>query len=312
MSQRKDLTGQRFGSLTVIGKTELTERRYRVWKCRCDCGNEVLVNTKHLTRGTVKDCGCVPRKDARRGNLAEDLTGRVFGELTVLNRVENRNSRTCWLCRCSCGREKVVSAHDLKAGKTRSCGAAEHRCGHRQVDLTGKQFGRLTALYPTEQRDRRGSVYWHCVCSCGREKDFSEASLMHGNCRSCGCLKQENQKKISSQLHMVDGTCIEMLEKRKHRNDNTSGFRGVYRLKNGKYRVNIGFKGKRFYLGLYEQYDEAVKARKNAEEMIHGGFVRAYRRWQQKAEEDPLWKEEHPLVFEVEMTGGSLRIKENV
>ena len=67
---------------------------------------------------------------------------------------------------------------------------------------------------------------------------------------------------------MVDGTCVEMLEKRKHRSDNTSGFRGVYQLRNGKYRATIGFKGKRFYIGTFVDYQDAVQARQEAESTI--------------------------------------------
>lgn len=49
--------------------------------------------------------------------------------------------------------------------------------------------------------------------------------------------------------------------KRKKRRDNESGFRGVFRLKNSnRYRVDIGFKGKRYYVGLFDDYDEAVQA----------------------------------------------------
>ena len=44
----KDLTGQRFGHLTVIEKTGQTENKYRLWLCRCDCGKEIAVNTKRL------------------------------------------------------------------------------------------------------------------------------------------------------------------------------------------------------------------------------------------------------------------------
>lgn len=52
-----------------------------------------------------------------------DLTGRNFGRLTVIERVENdarRNSR--WLCRCECGKEKIVLGYSLKNGNTTSCG----------------------------------------------------------------------------------------------------------------------------------------------------------------------------------------------
>lgn len=145
MARRADLTGKRFGKLTVIGQTDEIQDRYRVWRCRCDCGGEIPVNTKRLTRGTVKDCGCVPRETARKGCIAEDLTGRQFGSLTVLHRAENLNGRTAWLCSCICGREKTATAKDLKAGNVKSCGCLVHEHRHNTVDLTGKRFGRLTA-----------------------------------------------------------------------------------------------------------------------------------------------------------------------
>lgn len=169
----------------------------------------------------------------------------------------------------------------------------------KYVNLTGKRFGRLQVMYPTDRRDAKGSVYWHCVCDCGREKEITEASLVHGNTKSCGCLRSERQKNIYKKLHLVDGTCVEMLERRKYRRDNKSGFRGVYKLKDGKYRVDIGFKGKRYYLGLYQYYDEAVQVRLEAERIIHKGFLRAYQEWELKKREDPEWGETHPLVFEV-------------
>ncbi len=312
MAKRKDLIGRRFGKLTVVEKTDQLQDNYRVWKCRCDCGGEICVNTKRLMRGTVRDCGCVPKENARRGNVAEDLTGRRFGSLTVIRRGENKNGRTAWVCKCDCGNEKTVTAHDLKAGKVKSCGCRIHEHEHNRVDLTGRRFGRLKALYPTEQRDRRGSVYWHCVCDCGNETDVTAAGLVHGNYRSCGCLKSENQKNISKQLHMVDGTCVEILEKRKHRRDNTSGFRGVYQLKNKKYRVDIGFKGKRFYLGCFEDYDQAVAARLNAERLIHEGFCDAWHKWKAKADSDPAWASANPLIFNVDKKNGSLDITTEV
>lgn len=305
MAKRKDLTGQRFGKLTVTEKTDKRKQGYILWRCRCDCGNELLVETKRLVRGSVTNCGCVPKTDARNGRRAEDLTGKVFGRLTVIRRVENKNGRTCWLCRCDCGKEKAVTAHDLKAGNVKSCGGHSRIIyGRGRKDLTGYRIGRLTVLYATGERSYKGSVYWHCRCDCGNEVDISEDSLMHGGYKSCGCLQSENRKKICTQLHIMDGTCIEMLEKRKYRRDNTSGFRGVTRMKNGRFRAYIGFKGKRYYIGCFEQYDEAVDARIEAEELIHGGFLQAYRGWEEQAEGKPQWKEKNPLVFEVSKRNG--------
>lgn len=56
---------------------------------------------------------------------AQDLTGRVFGKLTVLRAVGRRRGRVLWLCRCECGKEKEVSSANLLIGnrsKIRSCG----------------------------------------------------------------------------------------------------------------------------------------------------------------------------------------------
>lgn len=132
----------------------------------------------------------------------------------------------------------------------------------KSLDLTGMRFGRLVAEYKTSKRDYKGSVYWHCRCDCGNEIDVPADGLRTGNNLSCGCLKRMNQKHINETLHLVDGTCLDWLEKRKSRSDNTSGCQGVSRLKNGKYRVNIGFKGKRYYLGVYSDLGKAIAVRK--------------------------------------------------
>ena len=104
--------------------------------------------------------------------------------------------------------------------------------GRKAKDLSGQKFGMLTAQYATEKRDKRGSVYWHCVCDCGNEVDVTAAGLVHGNYHSCGCLQKKNRQEIAQRRHLVDGTCVEVLEKRKSRKDNMSGFRGVFQLKN--------------------------------------------------------------------------------
>ena len=48
MANGLKLEGQRFGHLTVLKKLDERENRYVVWLCRCDCGNEIKVNTRHL------------------------------------------------------------------------------------------------------------------------------------------------------------------------------------------------------------------------------------------------------------------------
>lgn len=122
MPRTQNLVGERFGKLTVLEKLPEKEDRYATWRCKCDCGGETVVNTKRLLRGTITNCGCIPKTNACCGTIAEDLTGRRFGKLVAMRRTENRNGRTRWLCRCDCGNTCVVTAHELKGGNTKSCG----------------------------------------------------------------------------------------------------------------------------------------------------------------------------------------------
>ena len=55
------------------------------------------------------------------GRQLEDLSGKRFGNLIVQERVVAAGG-TAWLCRCSCGRQKIVLALNLKTGRTRGCG----------------------------------------------------------------------------------------------------------------------------------------------------------------------------------------------
>ncbi len=304
MARSIDLTGQHFGNLTVIGKTQETQNKYRLWRCRCTCGSEILVNTERLKRGTVTNCGCIPRATARRGPVREDLTGKRFGRLQVLYPAENHRGRTSWVCRCDCGNLHTATSHDLKAGKTTSCGCLRRSRAGNFLDISGRKIGRLLVLSPTKKRDQKGSVLWHCRCDCGNELDISEDGLIHGNYRSCGCLKTEIQQNVKNQLHRIDGTCVEWLEKRKHRSDNTSGFRGVYPC-HGKFRASIGFKKQRFHIGTYDTFEEAVQARLDAEKLIHDGFVKAYYAWQEHGGDEPF-------IYEVEKVDGRFNIHTNI
>lgn len=232
------------------------------------------------------------------GKIPEDLTRKVFGRLTVTGKAENINGRTAWVCQCSCGNKKTVIGRYLKSGKVQSCGCLKKEVqAEKAKDITGYRFGRLTALYPSEKRDLNGSVIWICQCDCGNIAEVSISGLLNGNNISCGCAREQ----IKNQTDMKDDTSLNILKKRKSRSDNTSGFRGVNKTKDGRYRVSIGFKGKRYYIGLYDNYQDAVKKRLEAEKLIHDGYIRACRRWHKKEQ----------LVYEVIKQDGFIRISSN-
>lgn len=63
MPKSKDLTGQRFGRLTVVGDSGNRKGGQVCWICKCDCGNTTEVRTGNLKSGNTAGCGC-----GRNGN----------------------------------------------------------------------------------------------------------------------------------------------------------------------------------------------------------------------------------------------------
>ena len=232
----------------------------------------MTASTRQLKRGIIKDCGCVPRKlTSKRGSIAEDLTGRRFGHLTVIERTDNINGSTAWKCLCDCGNEKSVRSKDLKSEKVKSCGCGAHNRS-KPKDLSGRQIGRLTVVYPLPERDYKGSIMWRCRCKCGNERDYSSDVLLHSGTISCGCYRR-TMISPSVGLHRLEGTCVERLLSKKARSDSRTGVVGVSVTRNGRYKASIGFQGKRYHLGTFDTIEEATRAREQGED-IHRNFLR--------------------------------------
>lgn len=81
-----DLTGQRFGCLTVekrAGRDVSPRGRYVTWSCRCDCGQAVIVRGAKLREGTTRSCGCYGRErnieaHTRHGHAASGSRSREY------------------------------------------------------------------------------------------------------------------------------------------------------------------------------------------------------------------------------------------
>ena len=68
-----NLLGQRFGRLTVIERMPNNIRKQAVWKCRCDCGSEVIVESGHLRSGHTQSCGCYGHERAAEHNTIHGM-----------------------------------------------------------------------------------------------------------------------------------------------------------------------------------------------------------------------------------------------
>ena len=142
MPKKINLIGQRFGRLIVTEQAESIQtpngRSHVAWKCKCDCGKEIISRGDCLRNGHTISCGCKQQENRELAgkNRKINLIGKVFGKLTVIKETEKRASSgdVIWLCQCECGNQVEVIASNLKRKKngTISCGCT-HSKGEEKI-----------------------------------------------------------------------------------------------------------------------------------------------------------------------------------
>lgn len=309
--KKLDLTGQRFGRLTVLEPVENIGSR-TAWLCRCDCGQETIVTTRRLRDGHRTSCGCdKPGQNGTPGAAGRASLTYIDGTCVEMIRtrpvrcnntsgvtgVEWMEKKQRWRATIYFkGKRRYLGSYAnfedaVKARKRAEenvfepflaacageiphselrdieevCPPIARDYSEQRLDLTGQRFGMLTALEPAE--DIGSMTAWKCRCDCGKELVVETAHLRSGQ-TSCGC---------KPNWTFIDGTFIELLRSKTIRRNNTSGVTGVCWLSRiHKWEASICFKGERHYLGCYEDFEDAVKARKMAEERYHDSFVREF------------------------------------
>lgn len=122
----------------------------------------------------------------------ENIIGKKFGKLTVIDYVgKDDKYHKKYLCKCDCGKQKIIAESALLHGQSKSCGCM------RAKDLTGKRFGQLTVLEKTDKR-YYGYVVWKCKCDCGNITEVPMHNLSYNNMvKSCGCMLKKNQQSFN-------------------------------------------------------------------------------------------------------------------
>lgn len=127
--QKKDLSGQRFGKLTVLSRDPDNSSKYL---CRCQCGKITSVFQSHLIRGNTKSCGQSSCQDFSKSII--DISGQKFGKLTAIKMDKHISGQSIrWICKCDCGKEKSILKAHLLSGKIKSCGCGPKSWGEKII-----------------------------------------------------------------------------------------------------------------------------------------------------------------------------------
>lgn len=128
--------------------------------------------------------------------IRKDISGQKFGLLTVISFASGgKNSN--WLCKCECGRKRVLPMPNLKSGNTTSCGECVPFESPNFIDRVGHRYGRLTVVYniskaKTIKGKPQTRTNWYCLCDCGEYTTVESGNLNSGHTQSCGCLLIDN------------------------------------------------------------------------------------------------------------------------
>lgn len=180
-----------------------------------------------------------------------DLTGKRFGRLTVIERIESKRNYAMWKCLCDCGNYTDSRTGVLLKGIKLSCGCLQKEIASKNqfIDISGEKFGKLTVIEPIG-KSKYNEIIWKCRCDCGNEVTATGINLRRGHVKSCGCLRGSGE---------VSGS----------RNNLGGKYTGITKKNKRLYRIWIGMKSRCYNpnSGSYKYY--GAKGVTVCEEWLH-------------------------------------------
>lgn len=232
-----------------------------------------------------------------------DLTGQRFGKWTVIERAEDYISpagyhTTQWLCRCDCGTERVVNASTLRSKLSKSCGCLRNELNTIRNSVVNKKYNE----WIFEDNQVIGICHNNTDCRFIIDIDDYEKCKdycwsVHSNGYIIGLINKKTT--VISRFIMNPTGNLQVDHINGNRQDNrkcnlrlvtpqqnnmnrgvstrnTSGVVGVrFNKRYSKWNANITFEGFTYSLGYYEDINDAIEARKQAEIKYFGEYRRS-------------------------------------
>lgn len=247
----EDLTGNKYGELVVIGYSH-KKHSHSFWNCKCSCGNYDIFNVTQLKNGKVLKCRECSKKE--KENIKNELYIEKQEESTkkfkdkIINR-KKYNNYTIKNEIVIIDDELIISIEDLEKVKSINRAWYKNKSGYWLVTKNNEDIflHRFLMDLPNRYDEKTKLIVDHIN---GNRNDN----------RRC------NLRVIQKEINPIN--C-------KIYSNNTSGQKGVSYLKRlNKWQVNINVNKKSIYLGVYSDFDEAVRVRKEAEKKYFGEYNR--------------------------------------
>ena len=231
----KDITGMTFGYLTAIEPTGAKNRNDYVWLFQCKCGGTIELPASRVLNGHTLSCGCLKGAHLKK---ALKICGGTSLVHSLNEKVESKNSISGYVG-VSPKRDKW-QAHIMYKGVNYSLGTYYDLNEAVKARARGKEL---------VMEDAQGLLDFYAEL----EKEFPQLSNM----------RKEAKKEFPKTEWITNAEPTTAAK----RSDNTSGHPGVgFHL--GKWNAKICYQGIRYTLGRFSDLDEAVAARKNAEQLL--------------------------------------------
>ena len=279
-----DMSGEVINSWKILSFSHLDKHHASVWNCECQLCHKTVKKMRLQVIRKSKNCGC---------DKIIDLTNKHIGFWTVLEKVADvsylKYPRKTWKCVCECGTIRNISETKLINNKNEmySCGCKNTGKERRKRGITPNKIiehddyieilmvnGKHSALIDKEDWDILSNDSWtishdgYAVSSSGN----NVRKRMHRVIMKCVedknvIIDHINRNKLDNRkknLRIV--TDHENGINQSKRKDNKTGITGVVPAKRkGAWKAQIKYDYKNYSLGVYDNFDDAVKARLEGE-----------------------------------------------
>ena len=300
MGNKKDIINNIYGDWKVL-REDNTKGKYKYYYiCECiHCGNVKSICKASLLSGRSLKCNICNEAFNKREikGYDKDLTGEIYGDFRIKGYAYSKDSHSHWIGVCKCGREEIHSIGFYKGNRSiKMCEDCRKEFKSESMQKRNNKYEFKDNVVIINDKviidkedfelidNYKRYVYinsdGYALISKNNEEIFIHRLVMGLEKRYNDDNKLIVDHKDGNRLNNTKDN-LRIIEKNKNPinckiyKNNTSGHKGITWMKRlNKWQVTICYNKKRIYLGVFENYYDAVKCREEAESKYYGEYNR--------------------------------------